>query len=334
MESSSPLYPPRDDRSGTSHTSRKQVVALAGGVGGAKMAWGLAQNLNADELSIIGNVGDDFEHLGLHISPDLDTVMYTLAGIVNPDTGWGVNDETWSMMRMLNRYAAPTWFQLGDQDTATHLLRTHWLRQGFPLTWVTGELSKLLGVRHRLLPACDDPFQTVIHSSEGVLSFQEWFVARRWQPVVQQIEFKGIESARATTDVVNALRDADVVILCPSNPYVSLDPILALPAVRRILAASTAFRVAVSPIVGGRAIKGPAAKMMHEMGLEPSPLTVAHHFKDVLDAFVLDEVDAEWREQISQETGLIAHVTNTVMQTLDDRRQLAAEVLNMVTESS
>jgi len=307
--------------------SHLNVTALAGGVGGAKLAWGLAQLLPAERLTVVVNTADDFEHLGLHISPDLDTLLYTLAGVANPETGWGLRDETWSTMDMLARYAAPTWFRLGDRDLATHLLRSKWLREGFPLGWITRELSKLLGVRHTILPMTDARVRTVVHTDAGDLPFQEYFVARRWQPAVRSIHFEGIENAQPTPDVVSALRNAQAIVLCPSNPFVSLDPILALPAVRRIVAASRAPKVAVSPIVGGQALKGPAAKMMRELGLEVSPVGVARHYRDLLTAFVLDRQDEEFKTSIAFELGIRAHVTDTVMRSDPDRVRLAREAL-------
>ncbi len=314
--------------------SNLNVVALAGGVGGAKLAWGLAQLLPPDRLTIIVNTADDFEHLGLHISPDLDTVMYTLAGLANPETGWGIRDESWNMMEMMARYDGPTWFRLGDRDLATHLLRSQWLRahrappgQGFPLTWVTRELSKLLGVRQAILPMTDDPVRTIVHTDEGPLPFQEYFVLWRWQPVVRSIQFKGIESAHPTQDVVSSLREGDLIVFCPSNPFVSLDPILALPAVRRIIAASRAPKVAVTPIVGGRALKGPAAKMMRELGMEVSPVSVARHYQDLLTGFVLDRQDENLKTEIAFDLGIRTLVTDTVMTADADRVRLAREVL-------
>jgi LPPG:FO 2-phospho-L-lactate transferase len=305
----------------------RNVVALAGGVGGAKLAWGLAQVLPPERLTIIVNTADDFEHLGLHISPDLDTVMYTLAGLANPETGWGVRGETWGMLEMLARYDGPTWFRLGDRDLATHLLRSGWLREGFPLTWVTRELCKTLGVRQAVLPMSDDPVRSVVHTDAGRLPFQEYFVARRWEPAVQTIHFEGVDTAHPTQDVVLSLREGDLIILCPSNPFVSLDPILALPALRRIIAASRAPKVAVTPIVGGQALKGPAAKMMRELGLEVSPASVARHYQDLLTGFVLDQRDEDLKMTIAFELGVRALVTDTVMNSDEDRVRLAREVL-------
>jgi LPPG:FO 2-phospho-L-lactate transferase len=308
------------------------VVALAGGVGGAKLAWGLAQILPPEHLALIVNTADDFEHLGLHISPDLDTVMYTLAGLANPKTGWGVRDESWGMMEMLGLYEGPTWFRLGDRDLATHLVRSGWLREGYPLTWITRELCKLLGVRHSILPMSDDPVRTVVYTDAGPLPFQDYFVRRRWEPVVESIQFEGAETARVTQDVVLSLREGDLIILCPSNPLVSLDPILAVPALRRIIAASPAPKLAVTPIVGGQALKGPAAKMMRELGLEVSPVGVARHYEELLAGFVLDQIDEQHKMTIAFELGIRTLVTDTVMKADQDRVRLAREVLGFAAQ--
>jgi LPPG:FO 2-phospho-L-lactate transferase len=327
---SSPTHQPSSHPA--TQPSNLNVVALAGGVGGAKLAWGLAQILPPERLTLIVNTADDFEHLGLHISPDLDTVMYTLAGLANPETGWGVRDESWGMLDMLGRYEGPTWFRLGDRDMATHLIRSQWLREGFPLTWVTRELCKLLGVRHNLLPMSDDPVRTLVKTDAGPLPFQEYFVRRRWGPVLESIHFEGAETARPSQDVVLSLREGDLIILCPSNPFVSLDPILALPALRRIIAASRAPRVAVTPIVGGQALRGPAAKMMRELGLEVSPAGVARHYEELLTGFVLDRADEEHKMTIAFELGIRALVTNTIMNTDQDRLRLAREVLEFAAQ--
>ena len=315
-----------------SQISNLNVVALAGGVGGAKLAWGLAQHLSPESLTLIVNTADDFEHLGLSISPDLDTVMYTLAGLANPETGWGLRDESWGMMGMLGRYAGPTWFRLGDQDVATHLIRSQWLREGFPLTWITRELCKLLGVRQAILPMTDAHVRSIVDTDAGPLSFQEYFVRRRWQPAVESIRFEGMESAQPTQDVVLSLREGSAIIFCPSNPFVSLDPILALPALRRIIGASRAPKVAVTPIVGGRALKGPAAKMMHELGLDVSPVSVARHYQDLLTGFVLDRQDEDLKTTIAFELGIRTLVTDTVMRTDADRARLAREVLEFAAQ--
>ncbi len=315
-----------------SQISDLNVVALAGGVGGAKLAWGLAQVLPPGRLTVIVNTGDDFEHLGLHISPDLDTMMYTLAGLANPETGWGLRGESWGLMDMLAHYGAPTWFRLGDRDMATHLLRSQWLREGFPLTWITRELCKLLGVGPPLLPMTDAAVRTIVHTDEGALPFQHYFVARRWQPVVKSVQFEGIEAAQPTHDVVSALREGDLIVFCPSNPFVSLDPILALPAVRRMVSASRAPKVAVTPIVGGQAIKGPAAKMMRELGVDASPVGVAGHYQDLLTGFVLDRQDEALKTIIAFDLGIRSLVADTIMSTDADRVRLAREVLEFAAQ--
>jgi LPPG:FO 2-phospho-L-lactate transferase len=301
-------------------------------VGGAKLAWGLAQILPHERLTIIVNTADDFEHLGLHISPDLDTVMYTLAGLANPMTGWGLCDESWSMLEMLARYEGPTWFRLGDRDLATHLLRSQWLRQGFPLTWVTRELCKLLGVRQAVLPMSDEPVRTVVHTDVGPLPFQDYFVRHGWEPAVESIEFEGAETAQPTQDVVQSLREGDQIIFCPSNPFVSLDPILALAATRRIIAASRAPKIAVTPIVGGRALKGPAAKIMRELDLEVSPVTVARHYQELLTGFVLDQEDEGLKMTIGFELAIRTLVTDTVMEGDEGRVRLARQVLEFAAQ--
>jgi LPPG:FO 2-phospho-L-lactate transferase len=311
----------------------KNVVALAGGVGGAKLAYGLAQNVSPENLAIIVNTGDDFEHFGLHVAPDLDTVMYTLAGIANPATGWGVKDESWNMMSALARYGGPTWFQLGDRDLATHLLRTKWLKDGYPYNWVTAELCRRLGVRPKILPMSEDSVRTMIQTAAGELAFQEYFVQQRWQPVATGIRFAGVEQAQPSREVINVVRNADVIIFCPSNPLISLDPILALPNLRRIIAASRAPKVGVSPIVGGKAVKGPAAKMMKELDMEVSPVGVARHLRDVLTGFVIDRVDQSFQEQVAA-MGLRTLVATTVMRTHEDRVRLAREVLDLAKESA
>ena len=302
-----------------------QVIALAGGVGGAKLAHGLAQILEPERLTVVVNTGDDFEHLGLHISPDLDTVMYTLAGLANPETGWGLRDESWNFLDALGQLGGETWFRLGDRDLATHVERSHRLWAGESLTEVTAALCAALGVRMRVLPMTDDIFRTMVQTEGGELEFQEYFVHRRCEPRVTGFRFDGSDSAFATDQVLAALDAADVIIFCPSNPFVSLDPILSLPGVRERVGRKGA--VAVSPIVGGQAIKGPAAKMFAELGMEVTAASVAAHYAGLLRGFVLDEVDAELKPSIESDT-LQALVTNTVMRSDADRARLAREVLD------
>jgi LPPG:FO 2-phospho-L-lactate transferase len=301
------------------------VVALAGGVGGAKLAHGLAQILPPEDLTVVVNTGDDFEHLGLHISPDLDTVMYTLAGLANPETGWGLRDESWNFLDALGRLGGETWFRLGDRDLATHVERSHRLWAGESLTEVTAALCAALGVRMRVLPMTDDIFRTMVQTEDGELEFQEYFVHRRCEPRVTGFRFDGLGSAFPTEQVLTALDAADVIIFCPSNPFVSLDPILSLPGVRERVGRKRA--VAVSPIVGGQAIKGPAAKMFAELEMEVTAASVAAHYAGLLRGFVLDEVDAELKPSIESDT-LQVLVTNTVMRSDADRARLAREVLD------
>lgn len=301
------------------------VVALAGGVGGAKMADGLARTLRPGELTVIVNTGDDFDLHGLRICPDLDTVMYTLAGIANPTTGWGLADDTFQALEMLGRYGGATWFRLGDRDLATHILRTAWLREGCTLTEVTARLASALGVASAILPMTDDQVATMVQTEAGELAFQEYFVRRGWQVPVKGLRFAGVEAARPTRAVLQALASAQAVILCPSNPFLSLDPILALAGVREALRRASSV-VAVTPIVGGRALKGPAAKMMAELGLEVSPVTVAARYGDFLHGFVLDAVDAPLAPRV-EALGLRVLITDTVMRTSDDRARLARAVL-------
>ena len=307
----------------------RRVVALAGGVGGAKAAAGLYQILPPDTLTVIVNTGDDFELLGLPISPDLDTVMYTLAGINHPQQGWGLAGDTFQALEMIGRYGGPTWFRLGDKDLATHIMRRFLRDAGHSLTDITRHLSRSLGIRATLLPMSDDPVRTVVETPEGRLPFQEYFVRRRQEPRVLAVHFEGLSYARPTPAVIEALHTADAIVFAPSNPYLSLDPILALPGVRDAIRARKARAVAISPIVGGEALKGPAAKMMREFGEEPSPLVVARRYADVLAAFVLDERDAAYTAAI-ESLGLRVVTTDTIMRTPADRARVARVALAAV----
>jgi LPPG:FO 2-phospho-L-lactate transferase len=300
------------------------VVALAGGVGGAKLAHGLAQVLPPEQLTLVVNTGDDFEHLGLSIAPDLDTVMYTLAGLANPETGWGQRAETWSFMEALGRLGGPTWFRLGDRDLATHVERTRRLRAGQSLSEATRALCAALNVGPAVLPMSDQPAPTLVDTDEGVLPFQEYFVRRRCEPRVRAVCMAAAEAAAPAPAVLAALEAAAAVVVCPSNPFLSVDPILSLPGVRQRLRVRPV--VAVSPIVGGQAIKGPAAKLLAELSLEVSAVSVAAHYRDLLAGFVLDQVDAELRPQI-EALGIRVHVAGTLMRSDTDRARLAAETL-------
>lgn len=303
------------------------IVALAGGVGGAKLAHGLAQSLPPAQLTIVVNTGDDLEHLGLHISPDLDTVLYTLAGLANPETGWGQRDETWHFMAALARLGGPSWFNLGDRDLATHVERTRRLRAGQSLTHITATFCAELGVRPLLLPMSDAPVRTWVDTDEGALEFQEYFVHRRCAPRVRAVRFVGAEAAEPTPAVVEALERCDAVVICPSNPFLSIDPILSLRGLRARVAAKPV--VAVSPIVGGQALKGPAAKLLGELGLEVSARSVAAHYRDFLAGFVLDEVDAALASEL-EAAGVRVLVTDTIMRNDQERARLAQATLDFV----
>lgn len=302
----------------------QHVIALAGGVGGAKLATGLQAALGPDRLAVIVNTGDDFEHWGLTICPDLDTVMYNLAGIHNPETGWGRAGETFGVLESMGQLGGEDWFRLGDKDLAVHLRRSEWLRQGATLTEVTDRLRRALGVRSVLLPMSDSPVRTLVHTDEGDLPFQHYFVRLRCEPVVIDVTYVGAASARLPVAVEEALRHANLIVFCPSNPYLSIDPILSLPGLRRRLQTHPAPKVGVSPIVGGQAIKGPAAKMMREMGMTISPVTVAHHYEDVLDGFVVDMCDAHLSDQMD----MPVLVTDTIMTDLASKQRLAAEIID------
>ena len=303
-----------------------KVCALAGGVGGAKLAAGLQDVLPAGDLSVVVNTADDFDLWGLHICPDLDTVMYTLAGIANPATGWGIVEETFETLNMLRRYGEDTWFKLGDRDLATHTLRTHRLRSGVSLTEVTAALAGYLDVESVVLPMSDDPVSTVLDTLEGRLEFQEYFVRRGQRDEVLGVEFRGIEDARVSGEVLAAISGAEAIVLCPSNPVVSVGPILGLPGMKEALASSSAPKVAVSPIVGGRALKGPADKMLLSLGHEVSATGVAGMYAGLVDGMVVDTVDRDERDGI-EALGMRVLVTGAVMRDAEDRARLALETL-------
>ena len=300
-----------------------KIVALAGGVGGAKLAHGLAQILPDEDLTIIVNTGDDFEHYGLYICPDLDTVCYTLAGLANPDTGWGRVNETWNVIETTSTLGGPAWFRLGDQDLGTHLERTRRLKEGQSLSQITKDFCKAWGIEHAVLPMSDQPVRTIVETEEGDLAFQEYFVYRRCEPRVRGFRFEGVEAAEPAPGASEAIRAADAVIICPSNPWVSIDPILQI--VKRIEKPV----VAVSPIIGGQAVKGPAAKMYGELGIEPSALAVAKHYCDLVTGFVLDDFDKHLEGEI-RSLNMRTLVTNTLMKSHDNRKQLAGDVLEFI----
>jgi len=308
-----------------------RIVALAGGVGGAKLAHGLAQVLPPKDLTIIVNTGDDFEHYGLYICPDLDTVCYTLAGLANTATGWGRVNETWHVIENASKLGGPDWFRLGDQDLGTHLERTRRLNDGQTLTQITKGFCETWGIKHAVLPMSDQPVRTIVETDEGELAFQEYFVHRRCEPRVKGFRFEGVEQAEPAVGAREALQSADVVIICPSNPWVSIDPILKVISLPSSIIQRKEEKtvVAVSPIIDGQTVKGPAAKMYRELGIEPSALAVANHYRGVATGFVLDKID-EQLEGAIMSLDMRTLVTNTLMNSLDKRSQLAKDMLNFI----
>ena len=304
---------------------RSLVVALCGGIGGAKLALGLSRIVPGEDLMLVGNTSDDFEHLGLMISPDLDTVMYTLAGLDDPERGWGRRNETWTFMSALAALGGETWFALGDGDLATHVERTRRRAAGEALSAITADFCRRLGIAARLVPMTDERVRTRLRTDEGWLDFQDYFVRRRCAPRVREIDYDGAASARAHPDVLAALRERRLraVVICPSNPFLSIEPILAVAGLREAIARAAAPVVAVSPIIGGRAVKGPTAKMMTELGLEVSAAAVARRYQDLLGGYVLDRADAAEAEKL----GIPVTLAHTLMTTLADREELARRVL-------
>ena len=305
------------------------VVLLSGGGGGAKLAEGLAAVLPPERLRIVGNTGDDLDWYGLRICPDLDTLLYTLAGEVDPDRGWGIHGDTFAVLARMAAYGEDPWFRVGDRDLATSLLRTHWLRQGIRLTEVMERLSRCLGVPHRVLPMTDDPVRTVVRTPEGELDFQTYFVRRGHRDPVLGIRFAGIEQARPTAEVLEALEKAGAIVLGPSNPFVSIGPILAVRGVREAIRRSPAPKVAISPLVAGRALKGPADAMMRSLGHRPDAVGVAALYRDLVEVFLLDPADAALAPEIEQ-LGMRVVVAQTVMRTPEDRRALARSILGIL----
>lgn len=307
-----------------------KVLALSGGVGGAKLALGLARTLPVDDLMIVANTADDFEHLGLYIAPDLDSVMYTLAGVNDSGRGWGLAGETWHCLEALAALGGESWFQLGDRDLATHLQRTALLRAGRGLGEATAILCRHLGVETRLLPMSEDRVSTIVATDAGELSFQHYFVREQCRPRVTGFRFDGQDRARPLPAMMDLLADPalGLIVICPSNPFVSVDPILGLPGLRDAISAAAAPLVAVSPIVGGKALKGPAAKMLGELGLPVGAESVAAHYAGLVDLFVLDESDVTLAPVI-EDSGMQVATAPTIMRTLEDREQLARKILEL-----
>lgn len=308
-----------------------QVLAISGGVGGAKLALGLSLELSPQQLTICANTGDDFDHLGLRICPDLDTVMYTLAGLSNTELGWGLAGETWQFMESLRQLDAPNWFQLGDKDLATHVVRSNRLGQGATLGTVTQELCEHLGVVHPIVPMSNDSIATILHTEEGELPFQDYFVRRQCEPRVTAYHFAGAEQAQLHPQLAGLLAGEllDAVVVCPSNPFLSVAPVLALNGMKAALQASAAPVIAVSPIVGGKALKGPAAKMMQELDMPASALEVARVYREWVDIFVIDDCDQD-QASLIEAMGMRCVVMATVMRTLQDKTRLARQILDLV----
>lgn len=308
------------------------VLALAGGVGGAKLVLGLARVLGEGELVVVGNTGDDFNHLGLAISPDLDTLLYTLAGLADRSRGWGRENETWKFMEALEQLGGPTWFRLGDADLALHIERARWLAAGETLSAVTDRLRKQLGVATRILPMTDDPVRTRLRTSHGWLDFQDYFVRLRCEPVVQTLSYVGAEAARPLPEILELLAGDTLraVVICPSNPFLSIEPILAIPGMRAAIAGCRAPVVGLSPIIAGQAVKGPTAKMMKELGIEATAAAVARRYGDLLDVFIVDQVDAA----VVLPDGIERVLEQTLMSTLTDRERLARVVIRAADAAS
>ena len=311
------------------YCSDATYLALSGGVGGAKLALGLCDVLeDPGRLTVVANTGDDFEHLGLKVCPDLDTLTYTLAGLANPETGWGRAGESGAFMDALGALGGETWFFLGDKDLAIHVERTRRLRAGESLSAVTSDLCARLGIRARIVPMSDDPVPTVVETEDGSLAFQHYFVRERCRPRVLGFRHEGAEQARASAGFLDALAAPDLggVVVCPSNPYISIDPILAVPGVRAALTACKAPVIAVSPIVGGQAVKGPTAKMMAELGIATCAAAIAEHYAGLIDGFVLDEADRGEAAGIAA-AGVAVEVTRTMMTAREEKQALARAVL-------
>jgi LPPG:FO 2-phospho-L-lactate transferase len=305
---------------------KTRIVALSGGVGGAKLALGLSRVAVPGDIMVVANTGDDFEHLGLRVSPDVDTLMYTLADLADQEHGWGRRGETWTFLAALEALGGETWFRLGDGDLATHVERTKLLKSGRTLSQVTAEFCGRLGVATRIRPMSDDKVATRVRTVEGWLDFQDYFVRRRCEPVVLELAYDGASQAHPLPEILLALADPELraVVICPSNPLISIEPILAVPGIREALAECCAPIVAVSPIIAGDAVKGPTAKIMRELGLEPSAASVARRYGDLLDGYIVDRQDAE----LCHDIGIPVIAAQTLMLTLADRVELARTVLN------
>jgi len=306
----------------------KSVVALAGGVGGAKLALGFSHILGSEELTVVVNTADDDHFYGLHVSPDLDTVLYTLAGVSNAEMGWGLAGESFRTLDRLKEYGVDAWFNLGDLDLATHLYRTKMLDEGKTLSEVCQQLAKSLGVEHKILPVTDSPIKTMVETQDGIMSFQEYFVKNRCDPIVKSIDFNGSSNCTVTPGVRRAVLNMDLLVFCPSNPFVSIAPILSVPGFKEMIESFSGKSIGVSPIVGGEAIKGPAAKMLKELGHDVSPVGVARQYVGLCNTFIIDEKDVDLKQEI-ESLGMNVFVTQTIMETDQDKKRLAEYILEI-----
>ena len=306
----------------------KSVVALAGGVGGAKLALGFSHILGPEELTVVVNTADDDHFYGLHVSPDLDTVLYTLAGVSNAEMGWGLAGESFRTLDRWKEYGVDAWFNLGDLDLATHLYRTKMLDEGKTLSEVCQQLARSLGVEHKILPVTDSPIKTMVETQDGIMSFQEYFVKNRCDPIVKSIDFNGSSNCTVTPGVRQAVLNMDLLVFCPSNPFVSIAPILSVPGFKEMIESFSGKSIGVSPIVGGEAIKGPAAKMLKELGHDVSPVGVARQYVGLCNTFIIDEKDVDLKQEI-ESLGMNVFVTQTIMETDQDKKRLAEYILEI-----
>lgn len=307
--------------------TKQRIIALSGGVGGAKLADGLMRANNNINLTLVVNTGDDFNHLGLHISPDIDTILYTLADLANPETGWGRRDETWSFMEALKQIHGESWFMLGDKDLALHITRTKQLSTGKSLSNITTLLTEKLGIAVQILPMSNDAVRTWVHTDMGEFEFQHYFVRERCKPKIKNIEFRGASQANLLPEFIEVLKDPDLeaIIFCPSNPFLSIAPILSIPGFREQIRAAGVPIIAVSPLVGGEAVKGPTAKIMAELNLPVNAIQIVDHYSELLDGFILDQRDSHLIDRIN----IPVTVCDTLMTTREDRIRVAEHALEL-----
>jgi LPPG:FO 2-phospho-L-lactate transferase len=312
-------------------TSFKKTVVLAGGVGGARFLQGLIRILPPDRLDIIGNVGDDIELYGLHISPDLDTVMYTIAGLVDEIKGWGLKKDSFNFLQMFKHYDRRTWFKIGDMDVATHIFRTFLIQQGLPLSEVTQILCRNLGVKYNIIPATDDKVRTKVDTKEGLLDFQEYFVKKKFEVEIKKVIFEGVNDSIPNSNALKVIEKAQTIIFAPSNPIVSIGCIVSVPGIKEAIKRSKAYKVAISPIMGGKAVRGPAHKMMKELGNESSSFGVAAIYKELINVMIIDNQDVNLKTSIN-DLGMSVIVTNTLMSNMNSKINLARLALNSMSD--